>query len=127
MMHTYGRWLPAVLVALAAGVLAPGMASGKAESSSASMTNVEKGKMLAFDRRMGNCLACHEIAGGKLTGNVGPELVDMKQRYPDRDVLFQRVWDETQFNPQTVMPPFGRNNILTKQQVNYIVDFLYTR
>jgi hypothetical protein len=32
--------------------------------------------------------------------------------------------DETQRNPQTVMPPFGRNRILTAQEINAIVDFL---
>lgn len=94
--------------------------------SAASKADIQAGKELAFGRTDGNCLACHQIEGGKLMGNVGPALVDMKARYPDREVLFKRIWDETQFNPMTVMPPFGRNGILTKQEINRIIDFLYT-
>ena len=33
---------------------------------------VEKGKKIAFDRKQGNCLTCHQIAGGTLMGNIGP-------------------------------------------------------
>jgi sulfur-oxidizing protein SoxX len=29
-------------------------------------------------------------------------------------------------NPQTMMPPFGRNRILTEQEISAIVDFLQT-
>jgi sulfur-oxidizing protein SoxX len=87
---------------------------------------IDRGKELAFSRKDGNCLACHQMDDGTLTGNIGPELVDMKSRYPDRDMLFKRVWDETQFNPVTVMPPFGRHMILSKQEINRIVDYLYT-
>lgn len=89
-------------------------------------TDVQQGKALTFTRSKGNCLACHQIKGGDLAGNVGPALVAMKARFPDRDKLFKRIWDETQFNPETVMPPFGRNKILTKEEIRKIVDFLYT-
>lgn len=87
---------------------------------------VDQGKELAFSRKDGNCLACHQIAGGDLTGTVGPALKDMQARYPDRELLFKRIWDETQFVPTTVMPPFGRHKILTKEEINKVVDFLYT-
>lgn len=105
----------------------PQMSYAKAQDATVSQADIAKGKALAFGRGKGNCLACHQIEGGKLVGNVGPTLVNMKERYPNRDVLFKRIWDETQFNPQTVMPPFGRNKILTKKEINYIIDFLYTR
>ncbi len=36
--------------------------------------DVAAGRALAFDRSMGNCLACHAIAGGDLPGNLGPPL-----------------------------------------------------
>jgi len=89
-------------------------------------TDAQQGRELAFGRSKGNCLACHQIEGGDLAGNIGPPLVQMKARYPDRDKLFARIWDETQFNSMTVMPPFGRNKILEKQEIQKIVDFLYT-
>jgi sulfur-oxidizing protein SoxX len=85
------------------------------------------GQILAFDRGKGNCLTCHVIKGGDAAGNVGPELSGMKQRYPDRKELAAIIFDETKRNPQTVMPPFGRNLILTGPEIEAVVDFLYTR
>lgn len=85
------------------------------------------GETLTFDRSKGNCLTCHEIRGGDAAGNIGPPLVDMKTRYPDRNVLAAIIFDESKRNPITVMPPFGRNLILTKQEIESVIDFLYTR
>ena len=44
----------------------------------------------------------------------------------NRDELVAIVFDETKRNPLTVMPPFGRNRILTDKEINAIVDFLQT-
>ena len=85
------------------------------------------GEQLAFDRGKGNCLTCHAIKGGDSPGNVGPALNDMKKRFPDRAELIAIISDETKRNPQTVMPPFRRNLILTDQEIDAIVDFLYTQ
>jgi sulfur-oxidizing protein SoxX len=85
------------------------------------------GQALAFDRGKGNCLTCHDIKGGDAPGNLGPPLADMKARFPDRKELAAIVFDETRRNPQSVMPPFGRNLILTEGEIDAIVDFLYTR
>jgi L-cysteine S-thiosulfotransferase len=85
------------------------------------------GQELAFDRASGNCLTCHDIKGGDAPGNVGPQLADMKKRFPDRKALAAIIFDETKRNPQTVMPPFGRNLILSNDEIEAIVDFLYTR
>ena len=84
------------------------------------------GQKLAFDRGKGNCLTCHEIKGGDLPGTIGPELTDIKSKYPDRKDLVAIVTDETKRNPETVMPPFGRNRILTEKEIEAIVDFLQT-
>ncbi|HSP64023.1 MAG TPA: sulfur oxidation c-type cytochrome SoxX [Pyrinomonadaceae bacterium] len=84
------------------------------------------GKTLAFDRGKGNCLSCHDINGGDLPGTIGPRLNDMKSRFPDRNELIRIVTDETKRNPQTVMPPFGRNLILNEKEISAIVDFLST-
>jgi sulfur-oxidizing protein SoxX len=67
------------------------------------------------------------IAGGDAPGNLGPELSKMKERFPDRKELVAIVSDETKRNPLTVMPPFKRNLILTDQEIEAVVDFLYTR
>ena len=84
------------------------------------------GQALAFDRTKGNCLACHTMKGGDVPSNVGPELSDMKMRFPDRSTLYAIIDDEEQRNPETVMPPFGKNLILTRPEINEIIDFLYT-
>jgi L-cysteine S-thiosulfotransferase len=84
------------------------------------------GQKLAFDRGKGNCLTCHEIKGGDLPGTIGPKLENIKSKYPDRSDLVAILTDETKRNPLTVMPPFGRNRILTEQEINAIVDFLQT-
>jgi sulfur-oxidizing protein SoxX len=70
---------------------------------------------------------CHVIAGGDNPGNGGPELNDMKKRFPDRKELVAIVSDEAKRNPLTVMPPFKRNLILNEQEIESIVDFLHTR
>ena len=84
-----------------------------------------EGQKIAFNRGKGNCLTCHVIKGGDLPGTIGPELKDLKARY-DRNELIAIVTDETRRNPLTVMPPFGRNRILTEQEINAVVDFLQT-
>jgi sulfur-oxidizing protein SoxX len=113
--------LPAFALAL---LLAIGVAatSGPAAAQSA----VSEGQKLAFDRSKGNCLTCHEIKGGDLPGSIGPALKDIKSKYPDRKDLVAILTDETKRNPLTVMPPFGRNRILTENEINAIVDFLQT-
>ena len=92
----------------------------------ASADDIAEGKKLAFDRRMGNCLACHMIAGGSLPGNIGPPLVAMKQRFPDKAALRNQIWDSTVANPNTIMPPFGRNQILTEKEVDLVTEFIYS-
>ncbi|TYO64860.1 sulfur oxidation c-type cytochrome SoxX [Bradyrhizobium hipponense] len=102
--------------------IAAGLAAGPARAQS----TVADGQKLAFDRGKGNCLTCHVIKGGDLPGTIGPELKDIKAKYPDRNELVAILFDETRRNPQSMMPPFGRNRILTEQEINAIVDFLQT-
>jgi sulfur-oxidizing protein SoxX len=115
-----------------AAVLASYVLVGVALVSSASISpalaqsGAADGQKLAFDRGKGNCLTCHAIQGGDLPGTIGPALKDIKSKYPDRNDLVAILNDETKRNPQTVMPPFGRNRILTEPEINAIVDFLHT-
>lgn len=90
-----------------------------------SQANIE-GKKIAFDRKKGNCLACHFVDGGTLMGNTGPALIAMKQRFPEREKLFAQIKDARINNTQTIMPPFGTHGILTDHEINSIVDWLYT-
>jgi len=96
----------------------------KAEGDEASI--IEDGKKVAFNRKKGNCLACHKMKGGSLEGNIGPELVNMKSRYPDKAKLRAQIWDATVNNPNTIMPPFGKHKIVSEKEIDAIVEFIYT-
>ena len=85
-----------------------------------------EGKALVMQRAKGNCLACHAIADGVLPGNLGPPLVGMKARFPDAKVLHEQIWDAAVRNPETRMPPFGRHGILSRDEIDLIVQYLYT-
>ena len=95
-------------------------------ATASAQSGVADGQKLAFDRAKGNCLSCHDIKGGDLPGTIGPALRDIKSKYPDRNDLVAILTDETKRNPQTAMPPFGRNRILTEHEIDAIVDFLQT-
>jgi len=118
-LHTRSEPVPTLALALLIGMFAP-LGSAHAQSAAA------EGQKIAFDRGKGNCLTCHQIKGGDLPGTIGPALTDIKSKYPDRKDLVAIVTDETKRNPQTVMPPFGRNRILTEQEIDAVVDFLQT-
>lgn len=87
---------------------------------------VEQGKKLAFDRKKGNCLSCHAIAGGELAGNIGPALVAMKVRFPDKAVLRDQIYDARVKNPNTIMVPFGPMGVLSDAEIDKIVEYVYT-
>jgi sulfur-oxidizing protein SoxX len=86
---------------------------------------VTKGGCVVLNRRKGNCMACHQIAG-VASGNVAPPLVAVQARFPDKAKLRAQIDDATKFNPNTVMPPFGRHEILTKDEIDQVVEFVLT-
>lgn len=87
---------------------------------------IEKGKAVSYDRKKGNCLACHMMDDGMLPGNIGPPLISMKLRYPDKAKLRDQIWDATAKNPNTIMPPFGRHKMLSEEEIDMITEYVYT-
>ena len=90
---------------------------------------VAAGARLAHEVNKGNCLACHAMPTDKsaiTSATVGPPLVGIAARFPDRAQLRLQIWDASRFNPGTVMPPFGRNKILSEEDIELILDYLYT-
>ena len=88
----------------------------------------EDGQSIAFDKNKGNCLACHAIPKdpkAKAAGNIGPPLIGMKLRFPERAKLRAQIWDATAMNPKTAMPPFGKNKILTEPEIDLVTDYIY--
>jgi sulfur-oxidizing protein SoxX len=111
-------------IAVAASLLVAGQAFA---ADSALTKNQEEGKSIAFAKSEGNCLACHKMADGTQPGNIGPMLIAMKIRYPNKQDLFDVVWDPREkFGRGVIMPPFGDHKILTKEQIEKVVDYLYT-
>jgi len=83
-------------------------------------------RAMAFDSNKGNCLACHMIAGGEMPGLVAPPLMMMKQRFPDREVLKEQIWDATIRNPESVMPPYGRHGVFTEEELEMVVNYIHS-
>lgn len=119
-------------VAIGAGLLlAPlAMAAGRAptakECAAHPTDTAQKGGCIVINRALGNCMACHVIAGTTMDGNIGPALHDLRTQFPNKQALFEQIYDPTINNPHTAMPPFGKNHILTKTQIREVVDFLWT-
>ncbi len=87
---------------------------------------LEEGKKIAFDRKKGNCLACHMIAGGELPGNIGPPLIAMKARFPDKAALRAQIADARVKVPNTIMIPFGPHGVLTPEEIDKVTEFIYS-
>lgn len=86
------------------------------------------GKDLAYDRRKGNCLACHGMPSqpdAQSTGLYGPPLIAMSARFPDKAKLRAQIADATVANPNTSMPPFEKHGILSGKEIDMITDFVY--
>ena len=83
-------------------------------------------------RSKGNCVACHAInitpwpQDLPSAGNIAPPLVAMQARFPDKFRLRAQIRDATASNPNSTMPPFGKHKILTDQEIDDIVELLYS-
>ena len=88
------------------------------------------GGCIATDRGQGNCMACHEFSGlqaaGLSGGDLASSLVAIKERHPDKKRLRALIWDASQFNPDTIMPPYGRYRILTEKEIERVIEWLYS-
>lgn len=102
--------------------------AGQAFAAETALTkNQQEGQAIAFSRSEGNCLACHKIGNGTQPGNIGPALIAMKVRFPNKEELVKIIWDpRKKFGRGVIMPPFGDHKILTKEQIDKVVDYLYT-
>jgi sulfur-oxidizing protein SoxX len=112
-----------VSAVLASVLLAAAVAAGAAD---APVGDIEAGKAVANDRAKGNCVACHMIPGAQAPGTIGPALVAMKARFPDPAKLHAQMYDPTVANPQSAMPPFGRNRLLTEKELNDLTAYIWS-
>ena len=103
--------------------------------------NAGRGRVLAYERKKGNCLACHAmpIPEEQFHGNIGPNLAGVGSRY-SAGQLRLRLVDMKVLNPMTLMPGFYKNpedlsrvskefqgkTPLTAQEIEDVVAYLGT-
>ena len=88
----------------------------------------ETGKDISFNRSKGNCLACHgmpTVPDAEQPGNGGPPLIAMQARFLDKAVLRAKIWDATVSSPETYMPPMGKHQVLTEEEIDKVLEFVY--
>ena len=110
--------------AVMAALLVPVTAS--AEGHGAQEKMIEEGKAIAFNKKKGNCLACHRIEGGKMAGDIAPPILMMKMRYPSKADLRAQIWDATATNADSMMPPFGRHGVMSESEIDKVTEFIYS-
>ena len=93
------------------------------ESKTPTQSPIQQGRDLSVEY----CQACHYFEGTDQAGTLGPPLVAMKPRFPERQRLEQIIYDPHKaIKPYSMMPPFGRNGLLDSAQINLVIDYLYT-
>lgn len=102
----------------------------------------EKGRQWFIDRKLGNCLACHQnsqVVDQPYHGEVGPPLDGVAGRWSEAELRAIVVNSKIALHEDTIMPAFYRDTgfnrvaekfagkpILTAQQVEDVVAFLLT-
>ena len=104
--------------------------------------NVEAGRKVFSNRKLGNCLACHansDMADQPFHGEVGPPLDGVADRWEEGEIRAIIVNSKAVFGDETVMPGFysldvGKNvrkdligkTILTATEIEDVVAYLKT-
>jgi len=99
------------------------------------------GEKVFINRKLGNCLACHEVTALKAQpfhGLIGPSLDGVGERYDEGQLRLQVV-NAKAINPDTIMPAFHRTEgfhrvlkkfegkpVISAQQVEDVVAYLKT-
>jgi len=99
-----------------------------------------RGRAIVADRQLGLCLLCHSgpFPEERFQGNLAPSLAGVGARLAE-DGLRARLLDPGRFNPQTLMPAYGRSDglarvapsfrgkpLLNDTQIEDVVAFLAT-
>lgn len=99
-----------------------------------------RGRAIVASRQVGLCLLCHTapIPEERFQGNLAPDLAGAGERWT-ADQLRARIVDASRFNPNTIMPAYGKaeglnrvpaalkdKTILSAQQIEDVVAYLQT-
>ncbi len=110
-----------LIFALAGGVILSSLAFGGDNEAL-----IKKGEKIFNTKKIGNCLACHNVKGKKIDGpgNLGPTLQGLSL-WPEQ-ALYDKIYDPYTTNPTSAMPPFGKNGVLTDEEIKAVVAYLKT-
>ena len=124
-----------IFLAILSTLLLQGCKTAPATSAAAPAVEAKKEvKLVELDpmkimtnSNIGNCTSCHAIPADSkvVAGDIGPPFIGMKGRFPDIAKLKAAIADQKVFSPETIMPPFGRNKILTPEQIDVIAQYIY--
>ena len=123
MRKTAHNLLTAASIAVLLGALGMSVAPSAVAQDAAMAA---EGKKIAFNRRKGKCLACHMMDDGTLPGNIGPPLIAMQARFPDKAALRAQIYDARVKNPDTFMPPFGPHEIISESDIDKITEYVWS-
>ena len=99
-----------------------------------------RGRQIVGDRAVSACLLCHSgpFPAPHLQGSIGPRLEGVGNRLTPAEIR-ARLTDPARFNPDTVMPAYGKSEgftrvgpawrgkpILTARQIEDVAAFLAT-
>ncbi len=99
-----------------------------------------KGRKIAYNRKQGNCLACHKmpIPEQQFHGEIAPDLQGVAGRVSEAEMRL-RIVNPKVINPATFMPAFYRNagftrvlkkfkgkSILSAEQVEDLIAYMMT-
>lgn len=96
----------------------------------AALDRAIEGWCLMINPGKGNCLACHYLSvagqpkGLAPSGNIGPILGNVSEKYPDQLELIELLNDPVTRFPDTIKPPYGKHRILTEREIEAVVVFL---
>ena len=98
-----------------------------AHSAATAQGDAARGEAIGSSRSQGLCVLCHALPGQPtaLQGTLGPPLAGVGSRL-DAETLRQRLPAPERFNPETVMPAYGRVPLLQPQQIDDVVAWLAT-
>jgi len=86
--------------------------------------DADRGRRIAHARDKGNCLACHAMRGGTQPGTRGPDLTHYGSTGRSEADTYAAVYDMRTRHAETLMPPFGTNEILRDQEIRDVVAYL---
>lgn len=112
------------VLAVTCAALLSSMACAEEKSNIQKM--IDDGRKVFTSKSLGNCIGCHSVQNDPMdqTGNLGPHLANMDQ-YP-KEYLVEKITNPNKSNPNTIMPPQGRNHKISKKQVLAVVAYLRT-